>query len=458
MMTTKLHDSLFRGGRAVACLLAGAVASAALAQTQAPSAPPAPSAPQAAEAPDANPRQFLRIAEERNKWIALEIASRDYVRREGSGPGWGPRITLVGVAHIGDRAFYRDLQKLLNEYDVVLFESVKPPGTGGAGGETPQQRIDSTRNAVRFVGGVLEACRERTQGYPHDLEALVKFAQDKDARLAQWLQVALVDAWGRPLHYELTPATQDQPARIELASLGADGRLGGEGENADIELGESNPADPLPQLNDDNLQSQLADALGLEFQLEALDYSPANWRCSDMAMDEVSRRLAARGLDFDVLGGTLAGSSFPAKVVGILLRFIRFADSLVEGAIADTFKIMMIEMLSDESIIEGSMQQFGQGFGEVIINERNQVVIDDLKSLLEREPKVKSIAVLYGAGHMPDLAERLREQLAYEPAGERWLRAISVDIAKSAVSPAEVNRMRVMMRQMLRQQLGRTKR
>lgn len=39
------------------------------------------------------------------------------------------------------------------------------------------------------------------------------------------------DGWGRPLHYRVT-----QDGIITLTSLGADGKPGGEGENADISL------------------------------------------------------------------------------------------------------------------------------------------------------------------------------------------------------------------------------
>ena len=37
------------------------------------------------------------------------------------------------------------------------------------------------------------------------------------------------DPWGKPYHYQLSPA-----GTIEILSLGADGAVGGEGENADI--------------------------------------------------------------------------------------------------------------------------------------------------------------------------------------------------------------------------------
>ena len=104
----------------------------------------------------------------------------------------------------------------------------------------------------------------------------------------------------------------------------------------------------------------------------------------------------------------------------------------------------------------GWLAQLGKGFGEVIINDRNQVVIDDLKKIIETEPQAKNIAVFYGAGHMNDMVDRLKDQLGYEPStyaeSERWRKAISVDFSKSAGPAADINRIRMMIKQTLRQQ------
>lgn len=392
----------------------------------------------------------MRVQEIKNKSIELQVAIRDYVR----GDGTGPRVGLVGVAHIGDRDFYRELQKALAQYDVVLYESVKPSGANRPGGDTAEERLESTRASMRFVRGLIESYQHEKDGYPANLEAVREFAAAKDPRLAEFVRDASVDAWGRDLKYGLLADSVNPEKVYMLLSMGADGASGGEGENADISLGDEPAPDPMALSNDDGLQSQLAEALGLEFQLEAIDYGQANFRCSDMDMDELNRRLTARGLDFEVLGGTLAGSSLPAKVIKMLLGIMKLADSLMDGAITDMFKVVMIEMLGDPTLVDVSMNQLGEGFGEVIINDRNQVVLDDLKSIIEREPKAKSVAIFYGAGHMGDFDKRLRE-MEYAPAddGERWLTGMKVDFTQSAVSPRELNQIRTMIKQTLRQQM-----
>jgi hypothetical protein len=446
---------------AMSALAAGVVlvATRVLAQSAPPTTSEAPAAASQPAADDGkankeeNQQPFLRVVENKGKSIELQIATRDYIKHDGS----GPRIGLVAVAHIGDKSFYRALEKLLAGYDVVLYESVKPAGSSKPGGETPEERADSTRAAMRFVGGIVESYKHEHDAYPADVDVLKQFAIEKDARLAQFLSIAMVDAWGRSLHYRVVPpadAADAQPT-YALLSLGADGKAGGEGEDADLDLAGEEPPDPTLLSGDDGLQSQLAEALGLEFQLEAIDYSPAHWRCSDMAMDELNRRLEEKGLDFEMLGGTLAGSSLPAKLIKVVLGMMKMLDAVTDGAVTDMFKVVMIEMLGDPALIDVSMEQLGKGFGEVIIVDRNQVAVDDLKAIIANEPDVKSVAVFYGAGHMSSMVEQLRAQLGYEPVdgSERWLTAMKVDLTKSAISQREIAQIRMMIKQAIRQQL-----
>ena len=57
--------------------------------------------------------------------------------------------------------------------------------------------------------------------------------------------------------------------------------------------------------------------------------------------------------------------------------------------------------------------------GSTLISERNKVV---LKTLAEQVASGKrKLAIFYGAGHMPDLAQRLRDQFGLTPAKTRWL-------------------------------------
>ena len=67
------------------------------------------------------PQGWTRKIESENN-VSLELVSRRY-QAEGK-----PDLWLVGVAHIADASFYEEVSGLLDEMDIVLYESVRPTG------------------------------------------------------------------------------------------------------------------------------------------------------------------------------------------------------------------------------------------------------------------------------------------------------------------------------------------
>jgi hypothetical protein len=60
----------------------------------------------------------------------------------------------------------------------------------------------------------------------------------------------------------------------------------------------------------------------------------------------------------------------------------------------------------------------------VIIGERNKAALEELKKAISRGEK--KIAIFYGAGHMPDLGRRLREDFNMVPTDADWVTAWSI--------------------------------
>jgi hypothetical protein len=63
--------------------------------------------------------RYVRLARYRDGWSRLEVASVTLLHRES-----GSQVSLVGAVHIGDMDYYHELQRLLDDHDVVLFEGV----------------------------------------------------------------------------------------------------------------------------------------------------------------------------------------------------------------------------------------------------------------------------------------------------------------------------------------------
>ncbi len=406
----------------------------------------------------------LRIRNEPGQGIALEISIRDFAPTP-AGPGHpvpeGPIVSLVGVTHIGDADYYAELERLLAEYDVVLYESVAPSGAAGAGGATPVERMETSLATARFLGRSAAMKSADTGVWPPTPASLVQWYDERDPRLADFLERATVDAWDRPYAFlRGTGIDADAEASMIVRSLGADGVPGGRGPDADIHVTVTAEDREAIQASSEaaasagpGIQAELADALGLAYQLAAMDYDRDNFVPSDMAIDEVNRAMAERGGSLEFLE-TLEGGNLPARVARVMLGVVKFADRLSGGAASTAMKVMLVEMLGDEAMVDMSLAQVDPALGEVIVGERNRRVMDDLARVLtERAAAGETdgrIAIFYGAAHMPDFEERLERRFGYAPVGEpRWLPAISVDFREAPVSEAQLNQIRVMVRRQL---------
>jgi hypothetical protein len=86
----------------------------------------------------------------------------------------------------------------------------------------------------------------------------------------------------------------------------------------------------------------------------------------------------------------------------------------------------------------------------VIIEDRNKAVIADLERLLADDADDDStIAVLYGAGHMVDMAERLDQSFGYVPVEERWLPSMTASIDETMLSRRDLLQLRFNLRYQL---------
>src|SRR5262245_4639124 len=70
--------------------------------------------------------KFIRLRRtDDNRPAAMETAVARYASEKRPGVG----VDLIGAVHVGDRAYYDELNKLFEGYEVVLYELVAPEGT-----------------------------------------------------------------------------------------------------------------------------------------------------------------------------------------------------------------------------------------------------------------------------------------------------------------------------------------
>ena len=218
-----------------------------------------------------------------------------------------------------------------------------------------------------------------------------------------------------------------------------------------------------------SLQPALAKALGLRFQLASIDYSADRFVNSDLTMDQledVMRRDAGKagnaggkaGGGADDLGvGDLMAVMDGSSWAGLLARFgVAFIEA--SPKLRATVRLVLIETLGavggDPSQSEGMPREMRR-LMEVLIHERNAAVVADLRRVIDRgrasrRARMPSVAVFYGAGHLPDLERRLRDELGYSAGRDQWFTAFDVNPAREGLGKADVALARGMVREQLR--------
>ncbi len=128
--------------------------------------------------------------------------------------------------------------------------------------------------------------------------------------------------------------------------------------------------------------------------------------------------------------------SFPGAIAKLMVTLLGSSPKL--QAIT---KLALIETLGQ---VQGDLSQMQalppemKNLVQVLIQARNQTVLNDLKAELKRKSPPGSVAIFYGAGHMADLEKRLTHELHYRAAGQFWLTAFAVDLEKAGVTDAEL--------------------
>lgn len=194
-----------------------------------------------------------------------------------------------------------------------------------------------------------------------------------------------------------------------------------------------------------SLQSAMAAALGLVFQLNAIDYHRQNFHNSDLSVTQLRALLTKSAPQTDNAG--TASENFEDLLQ--MMQGNSWFDALLQGALrllgaSPKFqglgRLALIDLIGeiqgDPSRLKGLPPDMKQLL-EVLLQRRNEKVISDLKTRLPQLGAHSSVAVFFGTGHMPDLEAKLRQQFGYRPRHQIWFTAFRVDLAAANISLTE---------------------
>lgn len=277
--------------------------------------------------------QFIRL--ERNdagEATNLQTAIVSYAA-EGKGE---LVVDLVGAVHVGDKAYYEELNKAFEKYDVVLYELVAPEGT-----RVPKGGRDAD-NPVSFLQNMTKSVLELESQMEH-----VDYTKDNF------------------VHADLSP----QGMADAMKKRGDTG----------LTVTLSAMADMMRQMN---LAQQKAERDGT-------DAKPAGEDPLLMLFD------SARGVKL---------------------------------------KRMMAEQFADPDQLANGL---GPTLNRMLVEDRNEAAMKVFQKELAKGHK--KIAIFYGAAHMPDFEQRLKDDFGLKPKETRWVTAWDMKANKknNAIDPLE---------------------
>lgn len=169
-------------------------------------------------------------------------------------------------------------------------------------------------------------------------------------------------------------------------------------------------------------QQGLTKLLGLEFQLEAIDYAAPNFVHADLSPKEFDAAMAKRGESWWSIFMKLMQESMarantrkaPTSDIGVgdLFGILFGSDREVR------LRRIMAEQFTDMDVLTAA---FGGEDGSTLITDRNAAAIDVLRDQIGRGRR--RIAIFYGAAHMDDFDRRLRNEFGLQPGETIWLEA-----------------------------------
>jgi len=131
--------------------------------------------------------QFIRLLEKKNEPIALQTAIASYrVKPEADQLPADLQVDLVGVIHLGEKAYYEKLNDLLAKYDVVLYELVAPEGTrvpaGGGRSDHPISFLQRGMTSILGLTYQLSAIDYHRDNFVHADLSPDEFAKSMEER------------------------------------------------------------------------------------------------------------------------------------------------------------------------------------------------------------------------------------------------------------------------------------
>lgn len=177
-----------------------------------------------------------------------------------------------------------------------------------------------------------------------------------------------------------------------------------------------------------NFQRNFCNMLGLEFQLDGVNYDQPNFVHADLTVDEFKRIWEERGETPLTMFFRILMAQFEAMEEGMgqSMTGSSMIEAFRSGDSASRLKLLFAREMEHIEAMFARLDPVGEdgeheGKGSMIIGERNKAAIRVLEKELRRGRK--RLGIFYGAGHMLDMEIRLQRDLGFELKRLTWVTA-----------------------------------
>lgn len=174
------------------------------------------------------------------------------------------------------------------------------------------------------------------------------------------------------------------------------------------------------------IQRMMKNALKLQFQLDAVDYSPSNFVHADMTPEAFEKAQGEQGESLSGLMFETMMQQHALMTPGDAVREnLRFLAALTNKNRSHALKLYLGKQIGDmeKAVIglDGKPDEEGNTNGSVLLHGRNEVAIRVLREQINFK-RHRKIGIFYGAAHMPDMEKRLLN-MGFRKVRSEWLTA-----------------------------------
>lgn len=180
------------------------------------------------------------------------------------------------------------------------------------------------------------------------------------------------------------------------------------------------------------LQDASKDMLGLESQLEHIDYTKKHFVRADMTPTQIANKMAERGdtaitLALDTLADVMRQQNMAAK--NPQANSLYGVDPNI--SLGDLFgnPLKMKRLMATQFAATGSLDQaMGKSLNQLLIVDRNAEALKGLQRQIAQGKK--HIGIFYGAAHLEDFEQHLVQDFGLVKQDQSWLKAWDLTTSK----------------------------